>query len=191
MGLSLPVPPFLNRLLLLIEPYIVLKKEGLLILFLQVLGHILPSREQVPKSLASHDSSRFISINILPFLFLLFMVRYLLISLLNGVLQSLKDLLEGTRLPNRESIQENSLIELLSELIEDYGDILLPLMAPGMRPDGLEALGPERLLDDVLNALDEKLLSLDVGAPLLEDVPLLTHVVILVNLVYYYLDALL
>ncbi len=60
-----------------------------------------------------------------------------------------------------------------------------------MGPDGFEALGPERLLDYVLNALYEELLSLDVGAPLLEDVPLLTHVIVLVDFVYYYLDALL
>ena len=65
------------------------------------------------------------------------------------------------------------------------------MLSPRDLVDRLEPLSPEGFLYHVLNTLDEELLPLHVVPPLQQDVPLLTHEVILVHPLHYHLHALL
>lgn len=119
------------------------------------------------------------------------MLLHDLIRLIDCLLNSCEDIAKLTLTPLRKCIPTGPFPEFLPELVKDLWKLVYLSWLEGNLLDLGEALSPERFLHYVLDTLYEVDFTLYVVSPLLQNVSLLTHEVILVHLIDYQLDRLL
>lgn len=124
----------------------------------------------------------FILIHSLPLSQSLLVLSDRFIRLLYGFLDVIEGCVEDASPPHREGISASPFPKLQSKPVEHLLLVLFLLVKSRVLSNALKSEIPQRLLDDILNALDKELLSLHITPPLLQDVSLLTHVVVGVHL---------
>ena len=112
----------------------------------------------------------------------LLVLSHCFIRLLYGFLDVCEGCVEDASPPHREGISASPFPELQSKPVKYLFLVLFLLVKSRVFSNALKSEVPLRLLNDILDALDEELLSLHVTPPLLQDVSLLTHVVVGVHL---------